>query len=428
MKEYGTVQDLLSDILPFKVKDILNLKSEGTIASTRENVTVVTEDGEEVLLFMKVRRKGSVTEEFDKVYGMFNREGVMYGEVLPLLDCFLKENVSDDNLKVLEMFPKYYGGGLVNDDLYLIFEDILTESDRYVTGKSDFHSKEQILLTLQHLGSFHAMSYCLQIKTGVNVLKKFPILDEPVYHPDRVEMFKAYVQGQFTKHLKILQVVSKAFEAKNNLVCSNLDQVCSVQDISRLLEFGDNLFGGLLFNLLKPDQSTSVITHGDFHMWNIAFLGHPSPSEAMFFDLQVSRWSSGVTDIVQYLYQVAATPDRTGQNLDQFVGQYCKGFRSIVKLLGLPTDGVDVCSETWVMAECERLVLWGVMFGVSFILPRFVQNEDMFNKIDDRMLDSDDSDENVIDTLDKSGDDIWFAVKTVMDIIDESRDCFRKCQ
>ena len=109
MKEYGTIEDLLSAVLPFKVKYVLNLKSEGTIASTRQNVTVVTEDGDEILIFMKVRRKGSVTEEFDQVYKMFHRESVMYGEVLPLLNHFLHENVPDNKLKVLDMFPKYYG-------------------------------------------------------------------------------------------------------------------------------------------------------------------------------------------------------------------------------------------------------------------------------------------------------------------------------
>ena len=44
------------------------------------------------------------------------------------------------------------------------------------------------------------------------------------------------------------------------------------------------------------------MTHGDFHMGNVAFTSHNSA--VTFFDLQVSRQNSGVTDLVQYLVQV----------------------------------------------------------------------------------------------------------------------------
>ena len=40
------------------------------------------------------------------------------------------------------------------------------------------------------------------------------------------------------------------------------------------------------------------------------------------------------------------------------------------------------------------------------------------------MLESNENDEDVIDILDKcGGDDVWFAVKTLMEIVDESRKC-----
>ena len=47
------------------------------------------------------------------------------------------------------------------------------------------------------------------------------------------------------------------------------------------------------------------MTHGDFHMGNVAFTSHNSA--VTFFDLQVSRQNSGVTDLVQYLVQVGGT-------------------------------------------------------------------------------------------------------------------------
>ena len=58
---------------------------------------------------------------------------------------------------------------------------------------------------------------------------------------------------------------------------------------------------GRMYAAVGQDQE-AVVTHGDFHMGNIAFTSHNSA--VTFFDLQVSRQNSGVTDLVQYLVQV----------------------------------------------------------------------------------------------------------------------------
>ena len=77
-------------------------------------------------MFIKIRKSGSQTEGIDKVFGLYDREIVMYREVLPLLDNFVSNNSKNgDKQKFIDMFPNFFGSGEVNGDLILVFEDIL---------------------------------------------------------------------------------------------------------------------------------------------------------------------------------------------------------------------------------------------------------------------------------------------------------------
>ena len=66
-----------------------------------------------------------------------------------------------------------------------------------------------------------------------------------------------------------------------------------------LLAAAEQLMDTVLQLLRDPGQG-SVLAHGDYHAGNIA-IGHTG---AAVLDLQCARISSGVEDIVQYLYQV----------------------------------------------------------------------------------------------------------------------------
>ena len=63
----------------------------------------------------------------------------------------------------MELYPRFHGAGLVGGDLYLVFEDILSSGGRYITGKREFHSAEEVVLSLRSLASLHAASYCYQV-------------------------------------------------------------------------------------------------------------------------------------------------------------------------------------------------------------------------------------------------------------------------
>ena len=104
----------------------------------------------------EIRRAGSATESLHKKYGLFEKEILMYGTVVPELDEMLRKSQKTETQKydLSEMFPKFYGAGFINQDLFLFFEDIVSDSKSFVTGDKDFHSKEQAGLAEETVSSY----------------------------------------------------------------------------------------------------------------------------------------------------------------------------------------------------------------------------------------------------------------------------------
>ena len=113
------------------------------------------------------------------------------------------------------------------------------------------------------------------------------------------------LEGWFIKHIKILRAVCRARAQGDPTATAKLARGCEDAELARLARAGPRLMEAV-YGLLHGAGDSSVLAHGDFHMWNIAFAGTRAqpPAEAVFFDLQASRLTSGLDDIVQYLYQV----------------------------------------------------------------------------------------------------------------------------
>ena len=273
------------------VKTLPNLEDAHNpmgMASSTKSLTLELKDNSVLRLFLKIRREGSEAEKLDKVFGLFNREKTMYGTILPMLFQFQKENsIKDTELQLKSMFPKYYGAGLINNDMFLVLENVLQDTGRYVTSKTNFHSKDQILLCMRQLATFHSVNFCYQMKSNRNLLAEFPILEEPVYHPAKVDHIRSYFQGFFLKHLQIIKAIRKEYSNDNQTVLAKIDRICSEEKLDELIRKSGGLMEDI-YDLLKPDNN-AVVTHGDFHMWNIAFQGRDPALMAIFFDLQVGQ-------------------------------------------------------------------------------------------------------------------------------------------
>ena len=129
----------------------------------------------------------------------------------------------------------------------------------------------------------------------------------------------------------------------------------------------------------------------------------------------MSRSSSCVTDIVQYLYQVTTPQERRLYGQD-YLAAYSQSFRSTCESLGLSEAG-HVFSTSWLRSEYERLAPWGLMYGLVCVLPRFVENNNIFSQVDTAL--AEDNAGEIVNIINDSGPNMWWAIQLLLDIIIE---------
>ena len=129
----------------------------------------------------------------------------------------------------------------------------------------------------------------------------------------------------------------------------------------------------------------------------------------------MSRSSSCVTDIVQYLYQVT-TPQERRLSGQEYLAAYSQSFQSTCESLGLSEAG-DVFSVSWLMSEYKRLAPWGLMYGLVCVLPRFVENNNIFSQVDTALAEENAGE--IVNIVHDSGPNMWWAIQLLLDIIIE---------
>ena len=122
-----------------------------------------------------------------------------------------------------------------------------------------------------------------------------------------------------------------------------------------------------------------------------------------------------MTDIVQYLYQVTTPQERRLSGQD-YLAAYSQSFRSTCESLGLSEAG-HVFSTSWLRSEYERLAPWGLMYGLVCILPRFVENNNIFSQVDTAL--AEDNAGEIVNIVNDSGPNMWWAIQLLLDIIIE---------
>ena len=118
---------------------------------------------------------------------------------------------------------------------------------------------------------------------------------------------------------------------------------------------------------------------------------------------------------MQYLYQVT-TPQERSLSLQEYLAAYSQSFQSTCESLGL-SEAQDVFSTSWLLSEYKRLAPWGLMYGLVCILPRFVENNNIFSKLDAALAEEKAGE--VVSIVNDSGSNMWWAVQLLLDMIIE---------
>ena len=122
-----------------------------------------------------------------------------------------------------------------------------------------------------------------------------------------------------------------------------------------------------------------------------------------------------MTDVVQYLYQVTTTQERS-LFLSDYLTAYAQSFSSTCSSLGVPGKHPP-SSLSWLTSQCSRLSLWGLMYG-QMVLPRFVEDNETFGRID-LALKGENNGEEIVNIINESGSNIWWAIQLLIDMINE---------
>jgi len=382
-------------------------------ASSQLRAVVSLGNGDSLRLFLKIRRVGSQAELYDGLLKIYQREEMMYNKLLPILATMQTERSKVD--EVIGLFPTFYGSGRVQGDLYLVFQDIMTGTGFRVTEKAEFHTVDQVKLSLSSLGSFHALSHRL-VADGRDILAEFPLLQDSLFHPVNKDAINSFFAGEMKETLAVLKSVQEVFEEEEGLSKGILGQevkrVCQAGDLAILHDMLPHITS-LMDWAVKQESFVRVVTHGDFHQWNMAF--DSGTQSVKFFDLQLSRFTSAFTDVWHYISQVT-TPETRREHLDPFLESYRGGFN----LTSKQTGGVTVLELEAARQELWKQAAWGLVFGLTWNLKRFVTEEERWKEAVRKAKEGRASE--AVEALGGSGVLIWWAVQVLLDLVTEMAD------
>ena len=108
--------------------------------------------------------------------------------------------------------------------------------------------------------------------------------------------------------------------------------------------------------------------------------------------------------------------------MSHYLAAYSQAFRASADSLGLEADSLGleadlpVSSPSWLMAEYNRLALWGLMYG-QCVLHRFVENNQQFDKMDAAL--EEDNHLEILNIITDSGPKMWWVMQLLIDMIIE---------
>lgn len=369
------------------ITDIQVCKETSLIASSSRQVIVVFGNGTKKNLHLKLCEEGTTPGYLNSKLNIFEREEYFYKALLPEMVKFQTENkVTGSSDSVVEsMFFKCHGSETIEGIGSLLILDRFTPEEYFVTKPEEFHTVQQIHYCMERIASFHAVSYAMKIKQGIKWKDHSVFLPDVLFSNATAEVSKAYFSSIFASNLKILRAIKSEIQARNKIVenCILSFNSLSLSVLDRLEAIIPYLPEILSKTLECPDQ-LEIVTHGDFHMWNIAF-SNCGKMEAKLFDMQMLRATSGMVDVHHLLSQVC-TPATRNQHLHKFLGTYHGAFTQSCIDLGLNASQIAYTRKT-VDKEYILRSPWGFVFGFCFILPRFLSkkqlSQEFYAKLDD---------------------------------------------
>jgi len=371
------VKIMLEELFTKSLIEKVNVEiGENRVASNSRSVAVILKDGGERNLFLKVCEDGFTSGNLNKVLKISDREIFFYNELFPKFLSFVKENaVKSQEIDLESLFLHFYGSKSLEGKGSLIILEKFFSTNYFVTKPEEFFTLKQIHYCMKGIATFHATSYTIKQKENIDWLNYDPLLPDVLFHPSNAESSKTYFGNIFESNLKILGAIKEEIKKQNELVKDCILSFNSLSNgvLDRLKNIVPNL-PQILYKTLDCPTDLCIVTHGDFHMWNVAF-SNTGKMHTKFFDLQMLRATSGLIDVHHFLSQVC-TPATRNMHLHKFLETYHSSFKESCLSLGLDESEIVYTKE---VINKEYIVRspWGFIFGFCFILPRFLSKKQL---------------------------------------------------
>uniref|UniRef100_A0A8D9A5W1 CHK kinase-like domain-containing protein n=1 Tax=Cacopsylla melanoneura TaxID=428564 RepID=A0A8D9A5W1_9HEMI len=314
--------------------------------------------------------------EFFNSHLQFSNEILFYSQLLPFLNTFLVEDESH--------FVKFLKGGTSDPVLlsYVIMENASKEGFRLSKSKQ-LLSLDHILITVNKLGRFHALSYIAKHQNRTQFDSLTAQIKETSWTDTRLET------GLGDSDL--ICAVTRATRKFDNSEAKHIVDGEKYQNkVNKMKEMIFDCPTRFMREITTPKEPMAVLCHGDFCRNNVLFKYSEqttdvsetsSPIDVLFFDLATIRYSSPVIDLSFFIYLNSNPEIRLHWN--QILQSYHDGLRTSVEAFAdknninviegksnftSSSDGIFLPSLEDVHQEFVYHAIYGFML-CSFFLP-----------------------------------------------------------
>jgi len=408
LPSYPTLVDLVKaalaskgrkDILEVTIGDGAKIGLGGGGASGNSKAKAITKDGKEVHLFVKTCRENGWEAKWQEMLGIFDNERNFFSIILPAM----LGNAPNHPSSVY--FPRYVGDGLVGKEINLVFEDFTVEFGHAPPGQDKYLDQADTKACMRGIGAIHALS-----RSSGNwnvVLAHRDLLQDDMCAERNEDYLTPRFCARGNRTLCILENVLKLKEVNVNVPPS-----ITLETLARMKELSWKWLSILRVIRRPTNSQLDVLTHGDFHMWNVAMAAGRKPK---IFDFQDVMYGPYACDLHHFLSQTVKTSDRR-QLLPHFLDAYREGF-------------LEACEDKEIASYWTKENVWkeykarcpvGFVYGLNFVLARFVK-EGMEDKLAAAATATDPME--TAQLLEECGGKaIWETVDDMLSLVDEYLD------
>ncbi|XP_071454157.1 uncharacterized protein [Hetaerina americana] len=293
--------------------------------------------------------------------GLFDKEGVFFKEVVPLL-------VKASGGKVDVPLPNCYRA-MIDGRCDAIYLEDLAESG-YMTPDRTSHTNdldyEHCSLVMGALGRFHALTVATEqlLLPSKNWLDAFPIFSTD-------SLFYCHKEGESTPPLLPTAEASYETLLKMSRLMDGVPK--KVEASGALRKVLENNWSTLCRLVKCAPQGCNVLSHGDCWLNNLLFRYEDGvPVEVKMIDLQIVRYCHPSIDIL-YFFSMCTSKEFRERNIDGLIHEYYKSLTKELNVLGYGAPPISLERLNQDMREIYRP--FGVIIN-SFFRPNILLGED----------------------------------------------------